>query len=170
METVSTARTRIERDFDPEAVQQAKAAAGRDLTVAGRTLAAPAFEAGLVDELHLFVTPVVGGGKPSLPGDVRLQLELLAERRFRNGAVYTTSPPRREGGDFRLLGTMEPVSTTGGARSVIRMEPASLKTAAPPQSRSYSSRRRNQIPFSFRPSGARSSHWYMPHNASRPRA
>jgi dihydrofolate reductase len=89
LETVSTARTRIERDFDPEAVRQAKVAAGRDLTVGGPTLAARAFEAGLVDELHLFVSPVVvGGGKPSLPRDVRLQLELLAERRFRNGAVY----------------------------------------------------------------------------------
>ncbi|MDQ3893318.1 MAG: dihydrofolate reductase family protein [Actinomycetota bacterium] len=89
LETVSTARTRIERDFDPEAVRQAKAAAGRDLTVGGPTLAARAFEAGLVDELHLFVAPVVvGGGKPSLPRDVRVQLELLAERRFRNGAVY----------------------------------------------------------------------------------
>ncbi len=89
LKTVSTARTQIERAFDPETVGQAKAAAGRDLTVGGPTLAAQAFEAGLVDELHLFVTPVVvGGGKRSLPRHVRLQLELLAERRFHNGVVY----------------------------------------------------------------------------------
>jgi dihydrofolate reductase len=89
LEAVSTARTRIERDFDPEAVRQVKALAGRDLIVGGPELAAQAFEAGLVDELHLFVVPmVVGGGKRSLPDDVRLKLELLDERRFGNGMVY----------------------------------------------------------------------------------
>src|SRR5947209_1721890 len=89
LETVSSARTRIERDFDPEAVRQLKATAGRDITVGGPELAAQAFRAGLVDECQLFVAPVVvGGGKQSLPDDVRLQLELLDERRFRNGVVH----------------------------------------------------------------------------------
>ena len=89
LETVSTARTRIERDFDPEAVRQMKALAGRDLIVGGPELAAQAIKAGLVDEYHLFIVPiVVGGGKQSLPNDVRLQLELVDERRFGNGMVY----------------------------------------------------------------------------------
>jgi dihydrofolate reductase len=89
LEAVSTARTRIERDFDPEAVRQLKAAAGRDITVGGPDLAARAFKAGLVDKLHLFVAPiVVGGGKHSLPNNVRLELELLDERRFGNGMVH----------------------------------------------------------------------------------
>lgn len=89
LEVVSRAGTRIEREFDPEAVRQLKEAAGRDLTVGGPALAAQAFEAGLVDELHLFVAPVlVGGGKRSLPDDVRLKLELLDECRFGNGMVY----------------------------------------------------------------------------------
>ena len=89
LEAVSTARTRIERDFDPEAVRQMKAAAGRDIAVGGPDLAAQAFRAALVDECYLIVTPiVVGGGKRSLPNDVRLKLELLDERRFDNGMVY----------------------------------------------------------------------------------
>jgi dihydrofolate reductase len=89
LETVSTARTRIERDFDPEAIRQMKAGAERDLAVGGPDLAAQAFKAGLVDELHVFVVPcAVGGGKPSLPDKVFLQLELLDERRFGNGTVY----------------------------------------------------------------------------------
>jgi dihydrofolate reductase len=89
LETVSSARTRIERDFDPEAVRQMKASAGRDITVGGPDLAAQAIKAGLADEYHLFLTPiVVGGGKPSLPDNVRLKLELLDERRFGNGVVH----------------------------------------------------------------------------------
>jgi dihydrofolate reductase len=89
LETVSSARTRIERDFDPEAVRQLKAAAERDITVGGPELAAEAIKAGLVDECHLFLAPiVVGGGKPSLPKKVRLNLELLDEHRFRNGVVH----------------------------------------------------------------------------------
>jgi dihydrofolate reductase len=89
LETVSSARTRIERDFDPEAIRKLKASAVRDMTVAGSELAAQALKAGLVDECHLFITPfVVGGGKPSLPQDLRLKLELLDERRFGNGTVH----------------------------------------------------------------------------------
>src|SRR6266508_3375370 len=86
---VSSARTRIERDFDPEAVQQLKASAGRDLSVGGPDLAAQAIRAGLVDEYHLFLVPVVvGGGNQSLPDNVRVQLELLDERRFGGGVVF----------------------------------------------------------------------------------
>jgi dihydrofolate reductase len=89
LRAVSTARTQMERDFDPEAVRQMKVSAGRDMVVGGPDLAAQAFKAGLVDELHLFVTPImVGGGKRSLPNDVRLKLELLDERRFSSGMVY----------------------------------------------------------------------------------
>jgi dihydrofolate reductase len=89
LETVSSARTRIERDFDPGAVRQLKASAERDIIVGGPTLAAQAFKAGLVDELHLVVAPVVvGGGKQSLADNVRLKLELLDERRFGNGMVH----------------------------------------------------------------------------------
>jgi dihydrofolate reductase len=89
LETASTAGTRIERVFDPEAVRQMKAQTQRDLTVGGPELAAHAFRMGLVDECHLFVAPVVvGGGKQSLPRNVRLDLELLDERRFGSGTVY----------------------------------------------------------------------------------
>ena len=89
LETVSSARTRIERNFDPGAVRQMKATAGRDITVGGPDLAAQAIEAGLVEEYHLFVAPfVVGGGNRSLPDNVRFQLELLDERRFGNGVVH----------------------------------------------------------------------------------
>jgi dihydrofolate reductase len=89
LEAVSTARTRMERDFDPEAVRQMKASAGGDISVSGPDLAAHAFRAGLVDECHLFVVPIlVGGGKRSLPDDVRMRLELLDERRFGGGMVY----------------------------------------------------------------------------------
>jgi len=96
LETLSSARTRIERGFDPEAVRQLKATAGRDISVGGADLAAQAINAGLVDEYHLFLTPIiVGGGKQSLPDNVRLELELLDERRFGNGMVhlhYRTKP------------------------------------------------------------------------------
>jgi len=90
LEAVTSAKTRIEREFDPEAVRQLKTTARLDLTVGGAELAAQAIEAGLVDEYQLFLLPVVvGGGKRSLPvSDVRLNLELLDERRFRNGTVY----------------------------------------------------------------------------------
>jgi dihydrofolate reductase len=90
LETVMSARTRIERDFDPEAVRRMKAATAHDFTVGGAELAARAIKAGLVDEYQLFLVPVVvGGGKRALPAnDVRMNLELLEERRFRDGTVY----------------------------------------------------------------------------------
>ena len=89
LEAVSSARTRIERDFDPDAVQEMKAAADRDLGVGGATLAGQALGAGLVDECHFFVAPVlVGGGTRALPDGVRQELELVDERRFGNGTAY----------------------------------------------------------------------------------
>jgi dihydrofolate reductase len=89
LEKVSSARTRIEREFDPEAVQQMKAAAARAITVGGPHLAVEALKAGLVDECHLFINPVVvGGGNRALPDKVRLKLELMDERRFGNGVVH----------------------------------------------------------------------------------
>jgi dihydrofolate reductase len=89
LEAASSARTLIERDFDPEAVRRIKAEARRDLTVGGPELAAQAIAAGLVDECQLFLAPiVVGGGKPSLPSGVRVELELIDERRFGSGFVY----------------------------------------------------------------------------------
>lgn len=95
----SSARTRIERDFDPEAVRRMKASAVRDITVGGAELAAQAIRAGLVDEYQLFLTPVVvGGGTRALPDDVRVELELLDERRFGNGVVHLRYATRREVG------------------------------------------------------------------------
>jgi dihydrofolate reductase len=90
LQKVTSARTRIERDFDADAVRQLKAAADRDLSVGGAELAAQAIEAGLVDEYQMFLVPVVvGGGKRFLPNEnVRVDLHLLDERRFRNGTVY----------------------------------------------------------------------------------
>jgi dihydrofolate reductase len=84
----TSARTRIERSFDPEAIRALKAGADRDISIGGPELAAHALRAGLVDELSLFLSPVsVGGGKRALPEGTRIDLELLGERRFANGAV-----------------------------------------------------------------------------------
>jgi dihydrofolate reductase len=89
LETAATARTRIEKNFDPDAIRQMKATADQDITVGGPELAARAIEAGLVDECLLFLTPiVVGGGTRALPAHVRWPLELLDERRFANGMVF----------------------------------------------------------------------------------
>jgi dihydrofolate reductase len=89
LKTVSSASTRIERTFDPEAIRQMKSRTGRDVTVGGPNLAAQAIKARLVDECHLFVVPiVVGAGNPSLPKGVRVTLELMNERRFGNGVVH----------------------------------------------------------------------------------
>jgi dihydrofolate reductase len=89
LETVSSAKTRIEPEFDPEAVRQMKATSERDISIGGPGLAAEAIRAGLVDEYHFFLVPaVVGGGTRALPDGVRLDLELLDERRFRVGTVH----------------------------------------------------------------------------------
>ena len=89
LEAVSSARTRIERDFDPEEVRRLKESARADLTVGGADLAGQAIEAGLVDEYRLFVVPVmVGRGKRAFPDSVRLELELLESRSFESGVVY----------------------------------------------------------------------------------
>lgn len=89
LSAVWSAKTRIEPTFDPDIIRQSKASASSDLTVGGPDLAANAFRAGLVDEIHLFVNPViVGGGKQALPRKVRAELELLDERRFGNGVVH----------------------------------------------------------------------------------
>jgi dihydrofolate reductase len=85
----SSARTRIERTFDPDVIRQLKETSGRDISVGGPGLAAHALRAGLVDEIHLLLSPIiVGGGKPALPDGVRLQLALLTERRFANGTAH----------------------------------------------------------------------------------
>jgi dihydrofolate reductase len=87
LDAVSSDRTRIERDFEPDAVRRLKS--GGDISVGGAALAAEALRAGVVDEYQTFVAPVVvGGGKRALPEDVHLELELLDERRFGNGTVY----------------------------------------------------------------------------------
>lgn len=89
LEAVPTRKTRIERNFDPEAIRELKESAGQDILIGGPELAAQAFRAGLVDECHLFLTPViVGGGKRALPDGVRLEIELLEERRFDSGVVF----------------------------------------------------------------------------------
>jgi dihydrofolate reductase len=89
LKSVSSARTRIERNFDPEMIRQLKAATEHDLTVGGADLAGQAIKAGLVDELQLFLVPVVvGGGKRALPSGVRSDLELLDTQRFASGGVY----------------------------------------------------------------------------------
>jgi len=89
LEQVSSQRTRIERRFDPEAVRELKRSAAGDLAIGGPHLAAEAFAAGLVDHVHLFLSPViVGGGNRALPDGVRLDLELVDERRFGNGVIH----------------------------------------------------------------------------------
>ena len=89
LDAVSTAKTRLEHSFDPASVRALKASAASDLTVGGPHLAAHARKAGLVDECHLFIRPVLlGGGKPALPSDTRAELELLDDRRLGNGVVY----------------------------------------------------------------------------------
>jgi len=85
----STRNTQIERNFDPEAIKQLKKTVQQDISISGPELAAHAFRSGLIDECHLFVIPIiVGGGKPALPDKVRLELDLVEERRFGNGTVY----------------------------------------------------------------------------------
>ena len=89
LEAVSTRKTQIERNFDPEAIRKLKEAAEQDIMIGGPELAAHALRTGVLDECQFFIHPViVGGGKPALPDNVRVKLDLLDERRFDNGAVY----------------------------------------------------------------------------------
>jgi dihydrofolate reductase len=89
LQQVTTAKTRLERRFEADVVRELKAGATRDLEVGGPTLAAHAIRAGLVDEYHLLIAPIIaGGGNPYLPGEISVRLELLDERRFDNGLVY----------------------------------------------------------------------------------
>jgi dihydrofolate reductase len=89
LQKASSARTRIERDFSPDALRQLKSALGSDVTIGGSELAGQAIAAGLLDECHLFLNPVlVGAGKRALPDNVRADLELINERRFKNGVVH----------------------------------------------------------------------------------
>jgi dihydrofolate reductase len=91
LEAVSSARTRIEREFDPDVIRALKRGAAADISVGGSELAGQALAAGLIDELHLLLCPIiVGGGKPALPDHVRADLELLGERRFQSGVVYVS--------------------------------------------------------------------------------
>src|SRR4051812_30323712 len=89
LQAAASGRTRIERDFDAAAVRRLKASAARDISVGGAELAGHALRAGLVDEIQLFLSPVVvGGGTAALPDGLRVDLELLGERRFGNGVVH----------------------------------------------------------------------------------
>jgi dihydrofolate reductase len=96
LESVSTRKTQLERSLDPDAIRQLKGAVEQDILVGGAELAAHAFRSGLIDECHLFLMPVVvGGGKRCLPANVRLELELLDERRFGSGVVFLRYRTRR---------------------------------------------------------------------------
>lgn len=100
LQSVSSARTRIERSFEPDAVRKLKANADRALIIEGPELATQAIKAGLVDEIHQFVAPVIlGGGKQFYPDGVNLELELLDERRFDNGVVYLRYRTNQNGDD-----------------------------------------------------------------------
>ena len=158
LERPSTARTRIERDFDPEAVRQMKASAGADISVGGPDLAGHAITAGLVDEYHLFVAPiVVGGGTQALPDGVRVELELVDERRFASGVVYlryrvraqvppTAAPtaPRAQQPDLPILRPAEPPPLTPALRDR-RGSPSPLSVRSAAGSGSRSSRVGRQV-------------------------
>ncbi len=89
LQSAPTRKTRIERDFRPEAVKQLKDSASADLIISGPNIAAQAFRASLVDECQLYLRPIaLGGGKPALPADLRLELDLLEEQRFREGSLF----------------------------------------------------------------------------------
>lgn len=102
LEQVSSERTRIEREFDPDAVRRLKTTEERDISIGGPDLAAQAFLAGLVDECHLFITPtIVGGGAQVFPRHVRVRLDLQAERVFGEGVVYLRYRTRTDRGHSR---------------------------------------------------------------------
>jgi len=89
LETASTRRTRVEKNFDPGAIRQLKEEADKDISIGGPELAAHAFQSGLIDECHLFILPIlVGGGKKALPDQIWLELDLMDERHFDNGTVF----------------------------------------------------------------------------------
>lgn len=89
LQTVSSTRTRIEREFDPDAIRRLKESSEADITIGGPLIAGQAMSAGLIDECHLLVNPIIlGGGKRALPDNLRMRLELLGERRFRSGIVH----------------------------------------------------------------------------------
>jgi dihydrofolate reductase len=96
LKQVSTPRTRLEQTFDVDGIREMKLRAARDLVISGHELAAHAFRAGLVDEIMLFIAPItLGGGEPSLPRGVRLELELVDERRFKGSGVVHLHYRRR---------------------------------------------------------------------------
>ena len=98
LEIVSTPKTRLEREFDPQVIRDLKAQLPHDVSVGGPTLAAQAIRTGLVDEYHLFVVPaMIGGGVRVLPGSVCARLDLLEERRFGNGMLYLRYRTRPDG-------------------------------------------------------------------------
>jgi dihydrofolate reductase len=94
LQAPDTAKTRIERDFDPDQVRKLKAAAERDMSIGGARLAGQVIAAGLVDEYQLLVVPaIVGGGTRWLPDKVRLNLALVDEHRFASGVPYLCYHP-----------------------------------------------------------------------------
>lgn len=96
LDATTTGRTRLERSFDPDAVRLLKEGSSADLAIGGARLAASAIAAGLVDEYQLVLNPViVGGGTPSLPDDVRIDLDLVEQRTFDGGAVFLRYRTRR---------------------------------------------------------------------------
>jgi dihydrofolate reductase len=89
LDGIKSKRTWLERDFDPAVVAKMKATSAKDIAIGGPELAAVALRAGIVDEIHLLLSPVVvGGGKAALPAELRLELELLSTQRFGNGVVH----------------------------------------------------------------------------------
>jgi len=107
LEAVSTRKTQMERNFNPTVIRQLKEAVEHDILIGGPELAAHAFRAGLIDECHLFLTPIiVGGGKQSLPDNVRLELELLEERRFGSSVVFLRYRTRQGRATYRTAGTV----------------------------------------------------------------
>jgi dihydrofolate reductase len=96
LDAVTTSRTRLERRFDPVAILELKDSSEKDLSIGGATIASHALRAGLVDELHLFLTPIiVGGGTRFLPDGVLDPLALINEHRFDNGVMQLHYRVRR---------------------------------------------------------------------------
>ncbi len=96
LHTVGTRLTRVERTFDPQEVRALTDASTRRVEIGGATIAAAAFRFGLVDELELYLSPVmVGGGLRALPSDVRLSLSLLEEHHFSSGVVFLSYAVQR---------------------------------------------------------------------------